>query len=150
MTFLSNYPTLEKKNYYIDDQSKMDENWIIIDYQGSDNLAFKNRIEKDQDMRIVVMAQVFNTNKSTGGRNRQAGDDLAVEINTIFNALNDWFCRADTITYPYSKNVYGSNISVRPIIITKENKKQNTNKVVRATSFDIRFTYRETKSLIIT
>lgn len=143
MAFLSNYPTLEKKNYYIDDQSKMKENWITIDYHGSDGLSFKNRIEKDQDMRFVVMAQIRNTNKTTGGKNRIAGDDIAVEINTIFNALNDWFCRTDIVTYPYCKYVYAADVSVNPVIITKENKKQNTNKVIRATSFDIRFTYRE-------
>lgn len=106
-----------KKNIYISSE-KMRDNWISIDWLGSDNMVF-SRVDVNSLMTLIVRMQLPNTSKITISHEK-LDDEIYDEIGLLFDTIEDWFCRADTITYPFSKKIFGARIKPTPKIFSDQ------------------------------
>ena len=124
-------------NIYIDPVTNPDHPFIYIMDNGGNNLTFKNNIDTNVNMQIVSDIQIYNNNADEA-INKSTGDDMYAIVDRFFNNLQDWFCRADTATYPYSKDVYAvDNIKREPLTITNK----DTDETVRVYRYTINFKY---------
>ena len=124
------------KNIYIDPSNAPEEPWIFIDFKESNDLSFSNNIDVVHNMDLIVTAQIYNTGIDDTV-NEESGDYMYEDMNNLYSAIKDWFCRIDVVTYPFSKRVFGSRIKVKNISWTPSGSTQ----VTRAMMFEINFKY---------
>ena len=124
-------------NIYIDPVENPNQPFIYIVDNGGNNLTFKNHVDINVNMQIICDIQIYNNNADEA-INKSTGDDMYTIVDSFYNNLEDWFCRVDTVTYPYSKDVYAvDNIRREPLTITNE----DTNETVRVYRYTIDFKY---------
>jgi hypothetical protein len=106
-------------------------------------MKYNNRVNIDTAMQIKVTMQIYNTNTAEP-INKETGDNMYSDVNNLYKTLQDWFCRIDTITYPYSKGVYSTpSISRVPIAFTNP----ETTQTERAYQFTYNFKYNINKEI---